>query len=455
MANDFDLVVIGAGSGGVRAARMAAGHGARVAIIEERFFGGTCVNVGCVPKKLFAYGAGFPDEFRLAADYGYTVEGWSFDWATLRDNKTREIERLNGIYRRLLDNAGVTVFEGHGRIEGAGRVSVDGDVQLNAERILIATGGKPFVPDFPGNDKVRISDDLFYLDRLPDTVAVVGGGYIASEFASILNGLGVTVHQLYRGELFLRGFDHDVRTFVAEQMGASGVKLHFNTDVAAIEERDGRRVLRLDGGGELLVDEVFYATGRVPRLDNLLAEGVCLDIADNGAVRVDEGLQTSLDGVYALGDVIDRLQLTPVALAEGMWLAAHLFAKDKPQGPLDYRDVPTAVFCHPNIGTVGFTEEEALERFGTVRVYRGRFRPMRYTLGDIQEKTLVKLIVDDASYRVVGLHMAGEEASEITQGFAVAIRMGATKADFDRTIGIHPTSAEEFVTLREGETVTR
>ncbi|MBF1801372.1 glutathione-disulfide reductase [Alloalcanivorax profundimaris] len=454
MANDFDLVVIGAGSGGVRAARMAAGHGARVAIIEERFFGGTCVNVGCVPKKLFAYGAGFPDEFRLAADYGYTVDGWSFDWATLRDNKTREIERLNGIYRRLLDNAGVTVFEGHGRIEGAGRVSVDGDIQLNAERILIATGGKPFVPDFPGNDRVRISDDLFYLERLPDTVAVVGGGYIASEFASILNGLGVTVHQLYRRELFLRGFDHDVRTFVAERMGANGVKLHFNTDVAAIEERDGRQALHLVDGGELVVDQVFYATGRVPRLDDLLAEGVELDIADNGAVRVDEGLQTSLDGVYALGDVIDRLQLTPVALAEGTWLAAHWFAEDKPQGPLDYRDVPTAVFCHPNIGTVGFTEEEALERFGTVRVYRGSFRPMRYTLGDIQEKTLIKLIVDDASDRVVGLHMAGEEAAEITQGFAVAIRMGATKADFDRTIGIHPTSAEEFVTLRQGETVT-
>lgn len=455
MANDFDLVVIGAGSGGVRAARMAAGHGARVAIIEERFFGGTCVNVGCVPKKLFSYGASFPDEFRLAADYGYTVDGWSFDWATLRDNKSREIERLNGIYRRLLDNAGVAVFEGHGRIEGPGRVSVDGDVQLNAEHILIATGGKPFVPEFPGNDQVRISDDLFYLDQLPRTVAVVGGGYIASEFASILNGLGVTVHQLYRRELFLRGFDHDVRTFVAEQMGASGVKLHFNTDVAAVEARDGRRVLHLTGGGDLVVDEVFYATGRVPRLDGLLAEGVALDTADNGAVCVDDAFRTSLDGVYALGDVTDRLQLTPVALAEGMWLAAHLFAENKPQAPMDYRDVPTAVFCHPNIGTVGLAEDEALEQFDTVRVYRGQFRPMRYSLGDIQEKTLVKLIVDDASDRVVGLHMAGEEASEITQGFAVAIRMGATKADFDHTIGIHPTSAEEFVTLRQGETVTR
>ena len=455
MANDFDLVVIGAGSGGVRAARMAAGHGARVAIIEERFFGGTCVNVGCVPKKLFAYGAGFANEFQLAADYGYTVDGWSFDWATLRDNKTREIERLNGIYRRLLDNAGVTVFEGHGRIEGPGRVSVDGDRQLSAGHILIATGGKPFVPEFPGNERVRISDDLFYLDKLPDTVAVVGGGYIASEFASILNGLGVTVHQLYRRELFLRGFDHDVRVFVAEQMGAHGVKLHFNTDVASVREREGRQVLNLTGGGELVVDEVFYATGRVPRLDGLLADGVSLDTGDNGAVRVDDQLRTSMDGVYALGDVTDRLQLTPVALAEGTWLAAWLFGKDKPQGPVDYRDVPTAVFCQPNIGTVGLTEEQALERHATVRVYRGRFRPMRYTLGDIQEKTLVKLIVDDASDRVVGLHMAGEEAAEITQGFAVAIRMGATKADFDATLGIHPSSAEEFVTLRQGETVSR
>ncbi|WP_143247777.1 glutathione-disulfide reductase [Alloalcanivorax xenomutans] len=451
---EFDLVVIGAGSGGVRAARMAASHGAKVAIIEERFFGGTCVNVGCVPKKLFAYGAGFPGEFELAASYGYRVADWSFDWATLRDNKTHEIERLNGIYRKLLDGAGVQIFEGHGRVESSGTVSVDGETLLQARHILIATGGKPFVPDFPGRDHVRISDDLFYLEQLPKRVAVVGGGYIASEFASILNGLGVAVTQLYRRDLFLRGFDKDVREFVAEGMRHAGVNLRFNTDVTAIEEQGAEKVVRLTDGSELRVDEVFYATGRVPRLDGLFADGVAVQTNERGAIEVNDRFETSVANVYALGDVIDRLQLTPVALAEGMWLAAFLFGEQKPEGPVVYSDVPTAVFCHPNIGTVGLTEEQALARYGTVRVYRSQFRPLRYTLSDIQERTLMKLIVDDSSDKVVGLHMAGEEAAEITQGFAVAIRMGATKADFDATVGIHPSSAEEFVTLRQGETVT-
>lgn len=456
MGNEFDLIVIGAGSGGVRAARMASAHGARVAIIEERFFGGTCVNVGCVPKKLFAYGAGFPGEFRLAADFGYTIDGWHFDWHKLRDNKSREIERLNGVYRRLLDGAGVTVFEGHGRIEAPGQVSVNGGTPLTAAHVLIATGGKPSLPDVPGIEHALISDDLFYLDDLPKSVAVVGGGYIATEFASILNGLGVKVHQLYRRELFLRGFDRDIRRFVAEQMTHNGVQLHFNTDVNAIElAADGGKRLSLGDGTALAVDEVFYATGRVPKLDGLLADGLALDCADNGAVIVDAHFATSQPGLFAIGDVTDRLQLTPVALAEGMWLAAHLFGDSKPAAPLDYSDVPTAVFSHPNIGTVGLSEEQALEQYGTVRVYRSQFRPMRYSLGEIQEKTLVKLIVDDASDRIVGLHLAGEEAAEITQGFAVAVRMGARKADFDRTIGIHPSSAEELVTMRTGETVQR
>lgn len=455
MANEFDLVVIGAGSGGVRAARMASSHGARVAIIEERFFGGTCVNVGCVPKKLFAYGAGFPEEFRLAASFGYTVDDWHFDWATLRDNKSREIERLNGIYKRILDNAGVTVFEGHGVIQAPGRVTVDSERTLTTEHILVATGGKPYLPDVPGIEQALISDDLFFLDTLPETVAVVGGGYIATEFASILHGLGVTVHQLYRGDLFLRGFDGDVRQFVADQMRHNGVNLRFNTDVNRIEQRDTGKLLHLNDGSSLAVDQVFYATGRVPKLDGLLGDGVHIDTASNGAVRVDDYFRTSQPGIYALGDVTDRLQLTPVALAEGMWLAAHLFGEHKPEAPLDYRDVPTAVFSHPNIGTVGLNQEEALERYDTLRIYRSEFRPMRYTLSDIQEKSMIKLIVDDASDRVVGLHMAGEESAEITQGFAVAIRMGATKADFDRTIGIHPTSAEELVTMRDGKIVGR
>lgn len=453
MTSEFDLVVIGAGSGGVRAARMAAGHGARVAIVEERFFGGTCVNVGCVPKKLFSYGAHFPDEFALAEDFGYRVSDWTFDWNTLRNNKTREIERLNGIYKRILDQAGVTIIEGHGRIEGPGTVSV-GDRLIRTDKILVAVGGKPFVPDFPGREHVRISDDLFYLEQLPERVAVVGGGYIATEFAGILQGLGCQVTQIYRGELFLRGFDTDIREFVAEQMAEHGTTLRFNTDVVRIEPGPGGKQVFTDSGEQLEFDEVFYATGRIPLLDNLFADSVMPALTPGGAIMVDEHYETSIKGVFALGDVIDRLQLTPVALAEGMWLAAYLYGKDKPLAPLDYRNVATAVFSHPNIGTVGMTQEEALAHSGAIRVYKSSFRPMRYTLGDRQVRSMLKLIVDDASDRVVGLHMAGEDAAEITQGFAVAIKMGATKADFDATVGIHPTAAEELVTLRQGERVT-
>lgn len=462
MPDRFDFIVIGAGSGGVRAARMAAAEGARVAIIESRFFGGTCVNVGCVPKKLFAYASEFPDLFRLADGYGFTVPVPERpDWQRLRDNKTREIERLNGIYRRMLEQAGVTIFEAHGRVLGDGRVSA-GEQVLTAEHILVATGGRPFVPDIPGKELALISDDLFYLPSLPASVAVVGGGYIATEFASILNGLGVTVQQIYRGGLFMRGFDEDIRTFVAAQMAENGVNLRFNTSVLSISDVDGQKQLMLDDGETLRVDAVFYATGRVPNVTDLFAEDVLagegrLALSENGAVQVDAGYATSVPGLYALGDVTDRIQLTPVALAEGTWLAKTLFAKDKPVGPLNYENIATAVFCHPNIGTVGLTEAQALECYDKVRIYTSEFRPMRYSLspavpGSTRHRTLMKLVVDDASDRVVGLHMAGDEAGEIVQGFAVAIKMGATKADFDSTVGIHPTSAEEFVTLR---TLTR
>ncbi|EKF74096.1 glutathione reductase [Alcanivorax hongdengensis A-11-3] len=451
MTTDFDLVVIGAGSGGVRAARMASSHGARVAIVEERFFGGTCVNVGCVPKKLFSYGAHFGQEFSLAEDFGYQIEGWSFHWPTLRDNKTREIERLNGIYQRILNQAGVTILQGHGRVVGPGQVQVDEQV-VTTGKILVAVGGKPYVPDFPGREHVRISDDLFYLQTLPEKVAVVGGGYIATEFAGILHGLGCQVSQIYRRDLFLRGFDGDIRRFVAEQMQAQGVDLRFNTDVQAIDLDGDKKLVTFQDGHIEAFDEVFYATGRIPRLDNLFADAMLPALNDRGAIRVDEQFQTSQDNVYALGDVIGRVELTPVALAEGMWLAAHLFGQTRPAA-MDYSNIATAVFSHPNIGTVGLSEEEALEKGHSLRVYRSSFRPMRYTLGDKQERTLIKLVVDDASDRVLGLHMAGEDAPEITQGFAVAMKMGATKADFDATIGIHPTSAEELVTLRQAERV--
>ena len=448
----FDLVVIGAGSGGVRAARIAASLGAKVAIIEERFFGGTCVNVGCVPKKLFSYGASFHDLFRLAEDYGFTLSGQpAFSWDTLRDSKTREIDRLNGIYRRMLEGAGVTIFEGRGVVTAADQVRV-GEQTIQGRHILIATGGKPFVPDISGREHILISDDLFSLPALPKRVAVVGGGYIACEFASILNGLGCEVHQLYRGELFLRGFDQEVREFVAAQMAHRGVNLHFSCDVQSVASSAAGKQLHLDNETVMEVDAVFYATGRVPYVDNLF-DGVSPALAVNGALQVNETFCTSVPGIYAVGDVIDRMQLTPVALAEGMWLARYLFAPQQAGVAPEYDFIPTAVFCHPNIGTVGLSQEQALEKHGTIRVYRSEFRGMKYSMGDVQHRSLMKLIVDDATDQVIGLHVVGDDAGEIVQGFAVAIRSGATKADFDRTIGIHPTAAEELVTMREGKTI--
>ena len=449
----FDLIVIGAGSGGVRAARIAANLGAKVAIVEERFFGGTCVNVGCVPKKLFSYGASFRDLFNLAEDYGYSLNAKpSFNWDKLRDNKTREIDRLNGIYRRMLEGAGVTIVEGRGVVIGANQVRVAEQI-LEGRHILIATGGKPFIPEISGSEHILISDDLFSLPVLPERVAVVGGGYIACEFASILNGLGCQVHQLYRGELFLRGFDQEVREFVAAQMAHRGVNLHFSTDVQSVTVNSAGKQLHLSDNAVLEVDAVFYATGRVPYVDGLF-EGVAPAVAVNGALQVDETFRTSVPGIYAVGDVIDRVQLTPVALAEGMWLARYLFAPQQAGAAPEYDFIPTAVFCHPNIGTVGLSQQQALEKHGTIRVYRSEFRGMKYSLGEVQHRSLMKLIVDDATDEVIGLHVVGDDAGEIVQGFAVAIRSGATKADFDRTIGIHPTAAEELVTMREGKTIS-
>lgn len=456
MDNNFDLVVIGAGSGGVRAARIAATLGARVAIIEGRFFGGTCVNVGCVPKKMFAYASEFTAMAELAENYGFTAQVGAVNWPQLRGNKDKEISRLNGIYEKLLDGAGVTIFRGYGQVTANNTVTVN-DQSLVAKHIIIATGGQPFMPDIPGAEHALLSDDLFVLPVLPKTAVVVGGGYIACEFTSILNGLGVQVEQIYRGELFLRGFDDDIRQHVATSMAADGVALRFNTDVTAIEKDESGKTVRLSDNSAIRVDEVFYATGRVPKVSNLFS-GVDVATKANGAIMVNDQFETNVPGVYAIGDVIDRVQLTPVALAEGMWLANHLFGDASAQTSaqsVDYANIPTAVFSHPNIATIGLSQTEALDKHSVIRVYRSTFRPLRYTLGDIQQRTMMKLIVDDASDRVVGLHMAGEEAAEIVQGFAVAVRMGATKADFDRTIGIHPTSAEEFVTLRQGETIRK
>lgn len=414
---------------------------------ESRYLGGTCVNVGCVPKKLLVYGAHFSEDFEQARAYGWSAGEAQFDWATLIGNKNREIQRLNGIYRNLLVNSGVTLLEGHARLLDAHSVEVDGQ-RFSAEHILVATGGWPQVPDIPGKEHAITSNEAFFLERLPRRVLVVGGGYIAVEFASIFNGLGAETTLLYRRDLFLRGFDRSVREHLRDELGKKGLDLQFNSDIARIDKQaDGSLAATLKDGRVLEADCVFYATGRRPMLDDLGLENTAVKLTDKGFIAVDEHYQTSEPSILALGDVIGRVQLTPVALAEGMAVARRLF-KPEEYRPVDYKLIPTAVFSLPNIGTVGLTEEEALSAGHKVKIFESRFRPMKLTLTDDQEKTLMKLVVDAHDDRVLGCHMVGAEAGEILQGIAVAMKAGATKQAFDETIGIHPTAAEEFVTLR-------
>ena len=447
MTYDFDLFVIGAGSGGVRAARFAAGYGARVAVAESRYLGGTCVNVGCVPKKLLVYGAHFADDFEQAQGFGWSLGEARFDWATLIANKNREIDRLNGIYRNLLVNSGVTLLEGHAQIVDDHSVELGGK-RYSAKHILIATGGWPQIPEVPGHEHAIGSNEAFFLEQLPKRVLVVGGGYIAVEFASIFNGLGANTALLYRGELFLRGFDKAVRLHLQDELNKRGVDLQFNSDIARIDKQaDGSLLATLKDGRVLEADCIFYATGRRPMLDNLGLENTHVQLDERGFIAVDEQYQTSTPSILAIGDVIGRVQLTPVALAEGMAVARRLF-KPEEYRKVDYRMIPTAVFSLPNIGTVGLSEEQAKEEGYSVLVFESRFRPMKLTMTESQERTLMKLVVDAATDRVLGCHMVGPDAGEIVQGLAVALKAGATKQLFDDTIGVHPTAAEEFVTMR-------
>lgn len=446
MSFDYDLFVIGAGSGGVRAARFAAEFDVKVAVAEERYLGGTCVNVGCVPKKLFVYASQFKEEFELAEGFGWQTKETEFNWQTLLEHKNTEIERLNRIYRALLVNSGVDLFEGHAKVVDANTVSVDGKT-YTAKRILIAVGGWPFIPDIKGKEHAITSNEAFYLKQLPKRCIIIGGGYIAVEFATIFNGLGVDTTLVYRGELFLKGFDNDIRSHLAEELAKKGIKLKFNTDIKQIDKQDDTLITTFDNGETAETDLVFYATGRRPMLDDLGLENTKVTFNQQGYIEVDNYYQTAEPSIYAIGDVIGQIQLTPVALEQAMALVRYLYKPDQ-YYPADLSQVATAMFSVPNVATVGLTEEQALAAGYQIEVFESHFRSLKLTITKSTEKTYMKLVVDKDSDRVLGCHMIGEAAGELMQGLAVALKAGATKRMFDETVGIHPTVAEEFVTMR-------
>ncbi|MBV8188906.1 MAG: glutathione-disulfide reductase [Alphaproteobacteria bacterium] len=448
MAYDYDLFVIGAGSGGVRASRIAAGHGARVGICEDYRVGGTCVIRGCVPKKLLVYGSKFAHEFEDAAAYGWSGLEPVHSWATLRDNVQKEVDRLNGVYLKLLDGAGVKLHMGRGRLMDRHTIAI-GEQTVTAGKILIATGGHPVVPEIPGKQFAITSNEAFHLpDPLPKRITIVGAGYIAVEFAGIFNGLGSEVDLVLRRDFVLRGFDEECRLAVHEALKESGIRLRTETQIARIEATDGKAPFTIvtTAGGSFQTDVVMYATGRAPNTSGLGLEKVGVQLDKAGAIAVDEWSRSTAPNIWAVGDVTDRINLTPVAIMEGHCFADTEFG-NKPRKP-DHRDVPSAVFCQPELANVGLTEEEAALRLGEIRVYTARFKPMKYTLSGRNQRTFMKLIVEEATDRVVGVHMVGDDAAELIQGLAVAVKAGATKALFDATVGIHPTAGEEFVTMR-------
>ena len=440
-----DLFVIGAGSGGVRASRVAASLGAKVIVAEGLYLGGTCVNVGCVPKKLYVYGSEFGKAFKDAAGFGWQVGEAAFDWATLRDNKSREIGRLNSIYEHLLDGSGARTLDGMARLIDARTVEVNG-TQYHADKILLATGSWPTKPDFPGNQHAITSNEIFDLESFPERLLVIGGGYIATEFAGIFNGLGSQVTQLYRGDLFMRGFDDDIRSFAAEEIRKTGVDLRFNTNIESLTPVHDGYEATLTDGSTLIVGTVLCATGRHSNIEGLGLEHTKVTLDSKGYVKADAQFQTEEPSIFALGDLTGGPQLTPVAIAQAMAFAHTHFGNDSKV--MDYEFIPTAVFSQPNIGTVGLTEEAARDLGLELQIFKSDFKPMKHTLSGRDERTLMKLIVDKSTDRVIGLHMVGPDAGEICQGMAVAMKAGATKAHFDSTVGIHPTAAEEFVTMR-------
>ncbi|MDP6953008.1 MAG: glutathione-disulfide reductase [Alphaproteobacteria bacterium] len=444
MAYDYDLVTIGAGSGGVAASRRAGAYGARVAICEEGRVGGTCVLRGCVPKKLLVHASHVREEIEDAAGYGWTIPESHFDWPTLIANKNTELDRLEGIYNGMLSNAGVETLAGRGVLVDAHTVDVGGRT-VTAERVLVATGGWPEVQPFPGREHVISSNEALDLPSFPERVVIAGGGYIAVEFAGIFSQLGAEVTILIRGDHVLRGFDHDLRLHLEEEMTQSGVAIHAGCKVTEVRRAGNAYAVDTTDGATLAADAVLFATGRKPNTAGIGLAEAGVVMADNGAIVVDEDLQTTVPGVYAIGDCTDRNNLTPVAIAEGRALAETWF-NGNPQR-VDYADIATAVFSQPTIGTVGLTEEAARLAFDNVDIYRSAFRPLKNTLSGNPGRTMMKLVVDRDSDRVLGCHLIGADAPEIVQGIAIALKCGATKAQFDATMAIHPTAAEELVTM--------
>ncbi|MGO4582183.1 glutathione-disulfide reductase [Cupriavidus sp. 2TAF22] len=449
-AFDVDILVIGGGSGGVRAARLAAGHGARVALVEQGAMGGTCVNAGCIPKKLYSYAASYAHAFEEATGFGWALPtGQRLDWPTLKHRRAAEIARLNEIYEHMLATGGVEVLHGRARLADAHTVVI-GNQRITAEHVLVATGACASLPDIPGRELVMTSDAMFDLPQVPRRLLVVGGGYIACEFASIYRALGAEVILVHRGAGLLSGFDDDVREFLQGEMAKDGIEFRFNSTVREVQTEAGHRIVTLSDGERIVADAVLCATGRKPNTSGLGLEEIGVALTPDGAIAVDTWFQTSVPSVYAVGDVIDRVQLTPVALREATVLIDRLFGSGTLH--MDYATIPTAVFTHPNIATAGLSETQARARFNRVAIYRSTFRPLKHTLSGRVTRTLMKLVVDSDTDRVVGVHMVGEEAGEVVQGFAVAMRAGASKAQFDNTVGIHPTAAEEFVTMRTAVT---
>lgn len=442
---DYDFFIIGGGSGGVRAGRIAAALGARVGMAEERYMGGTCVNVGCIPKKLYSYAAHYAKDFADARGYGWQFsQDPSFDWNTLVRNQSKEIGRLNSIYQSLMNGVGAEVFHERATLIDAHTIQLQSR-RVSAREILVATGGWPFVPQFPGSQHAITSNEVFSLEKLPSSILIVGGGYIAVEFAGIFAALGVETCLSYRGTHLLRGFDAEIAAAFTKEL-ETYAKLHLQSNVEELIEQSGRLRVRFDQGEDIEVDTVLFATGRHPNTAHLGLEEVGVELSAKGAIKVDENFTTSVPNIHAVGDVIDRIALTPVALAEGQILAQRLFGSGQKQ--MQYENIPTAIFCQPEIATVGLDEASARECYDEVLVFRSRFTPLRHTLSGRGEKTFIKLIVDAKTDKVLGAHMMGEVASEIIQGVAIAIKAGARKADFDATLGIHPSVAEEFVTLR-------